>query len=98
MADVNVGYDGVQQTSARLKAGKTDMNEKLQSLKSMVDELVASDFMTRQASPQFQDSYQQWTTGARNMLEGLEGMAAFLDMVVSKHQELDADLASGASS
>jgi WXG100 family type VII secretion target len=96
MADVSVGYDGVRQAASRLVSGQTEMSEKLQSLKSMVDQLVAGEFRTQMASPRFQESYQQWTTGAQNMIQGLEGMAGFLNNVVSGHQELDTRLAGGA--
>ncbi|MFC4500194.1 MULTISPECIES: WXG100 family type VII secretion target [Streptomyces] len=98
MADVSVGYDGVQQTASRLISGQTEMTEKLQALKAMVDQLVAGEFRTQMASPRFQESYQQWTTGAQNMIQGLEGMAGFLNNVVSGHQELDTRLAGGAGS
>ncbi|MFE2750212.1 WXG100 family type VII secretion target [Streptomyces scopuliridis] len=98
MADVSVGYDGVQQAASRLISGQTEMSEKLQTLKSMVDQLVAGEFRTQMASPRFQESYQQWTTGAQNMIQGLEGMAGFLNNVVSGHQELDTRLAGGAGS
>ncbi|MGW5445341.1 WXG100 family type VII secretion target [Streptomyces asiaticus] len=98
MADVSVGYDGVQHAATQLMNGQTDMSEKLQSLKTMVDQLVAGEFRTQLASPKFQDSYQQWTTGTQNMIQGLEGMATFLGDVVRGHQELDQRLAGGASS
>jgi WXG100 family type VII secretion target len=95
MSDVNVGYEGVSQAAAQLQSGKNEMSEKLQALKSMVDQLVSSEFRTQMASPKFQESYQQWTTGAQNMVEGLDGMATFLGDVVRGHQELDARLAGG---
>ncbi|WP_030376174.1 WXG100 family type VII secretion target [Streptomyces rimosus] len=98
MADVSVGYDGVQQTATQLRNGQTEMSEKLQALKAMVDQLVAGEFRTQLASPKFQESYQQWTTGAQNMIQGLEGMAGFLADVVRGHQELDQRLAGGAGS
>lgn len=96
MTDVNVGYEGVGQAAAQLQAGKGEMSERLQALKSMIDQLVASEFRTQMASSRFQASYQQWTTGAQNMVQGLDGMAAFLGDVVREHQELDARLAGGA--
>lgn len=98
MTDVNVGYDGVTRAAGQLKTGQSEMSGQLQSLKSMIDQLVTSEFRTQLASSKFQDSYQQWTSGAQNMLQGLEGMAAYLSDVVRSHQELDARLAGGAGS
>ncbi|MGK5629285.1 WXG100 family type VII secretion target [Streptomyces sp. URMC 123] len=98
MTDVRVGYDGVGQAAGQLQTAKNSMSEKLQSLKSMIDQLVASEFRTQMASSRFQESYQQWTTGTQNMIEGLEGMATYLRDVVREHQELDIRLAGGAGS
>ncbi|MEV0701961.1 WXG100 family type VII secretion target [Saccharopolyspora sp. NPDC050389] len=98
MADVNIGYDGLQRAATQLKSGQAEMNDKLQALKSMIDQLVGSEFRTQLASGRFQESYQQWTTGAQNMLSGLEGMAGFLGDVVREHQDLDTRLAGSAGS
>ncbi|MFI8094023.1 WXG100 family type VII secretion target [Streptomyces sp. NPDC086080] len=98
MVDVNVGYDGVNRAALQLKTGQDEITQKLQSLKGMVDQLVTSEFRTQLASSKFQDSYQQWTTGATTMLQGLEGMAGFLNDVVREHQDLDLRLAGGAGS
>ena len=97
MPEVTVGYEGVQNVSTQLKNGQGDMNEKLQTLKTQVDQLVGGDFRTQLASPKFQESYQQWTTGAQNMLQGLDGMSSFLDTVVREHQDLDSRLSGGPS-
>jgi uncharacterized protein YukE len=97
MVDVNIGYDGLHRAGAQLKSGQAEMGEKLKSLKSMIDQLVTGEFRTQLASGKFQDSYQQWTTGAQNMLTGLEGMGEFLNQVVREHQELDNKLAGGAA-
>lgn len=78
MADVSVGYDGLNRAATSLQTGQGEINDKLQSLKSMVDQLVASEFRTQLASGTFLESYQQWTTGAQNMIQGLEGMASYL--------------------
>jgi WXG100 family type VII secretion target len=97
MGDVNVGYDGVQQAATQLRAGQADISQRLQTLKSMIDQLVGSEFRTQLASGRFRDSYQQWSTGAQNVIEGLDGMANFLTQVVQQHQDLDARLAGGAN-
>ncbi|MCX5065611.1 WXG100 family type VII secretion target [Micromonospora lupini] len=95
MSDVSVGYEGLQSAARSLTSGQEEMTQKLSALKAMIDQLVNSEFRTQLASGRFQDSYQQWTTGAQNMIGGLEGMSSFLVGVVREHQELDARLAGG---
>lgn len=93
--DVNIGYDGLQRAAAQLTTGQAEINDRLQALKSMIDQLVTGEFRTQLASGRFQDAYQQWTSGAQDMISGLEGMATFLNDVMREHQDLDTRLAGG---
>jgi WXG100 family type VII secretion target len=97
MTDVSVGYEGMSSAASQLQQGREEMTDQLQSLRSMIDGLVGGEFRTQLASPRFQDSYEQWTQGAEQMMEGLDGMASFLNQAVSSFQELDSNLQSGAS-
>jgi WXG100 family type VII secretion target len=92
MSDVNIGYDGLQRSASQLRAGQEEITQRLTSMKTMIDQLVAAEFSTRQASGRFQESYQQWTKGAQDMMAGLDGMATFLRDVAAKHQDLDNQL------
>ncbi|HET9654815.1 MAG TPA: WXG100 family type VII secretion target [Kineosporiaceae bacterium] len=94
MVDINVGYGEVQAASNRMKSAHQSMIDQVQQLKSMIENLVGSGFKTQLASGKFHSSYQQWDTGAKNVLDGLAGMSTFLDQVVAKHQELDSQLGS----
>lgn len=98
MPDVNIGYEGLERASAQLKAGESDMKDQLKSLKAMIDGLVNGEFRTQLASGRFQESYTQWDSGMQNALNGLEGMSTFLRDVETAHQDLDRNLARGASS
>ncbi|MGW0432232.1 WXG100 family type VII secretion target [Micromonospora sp. NPDC003197] len=95
MVDVNIGYDGLQRAGAQLRTGQSEMTQRLQAMKSMIDQLVSSEFRTQLASGRFQESYQQWSSGAQNMIDGLEGMAAFLNSAIQEYQDLDNRLAGG---
>jgi len=92
MANVHVDYQQVQTSATQLKTAKEDINTQLMRLKSLVDGLVGSGFITDQASGKFQQSYEQWTTGAKNVIEGLEGMSSFLTTAIAQHQQLDQTL------
>jgi len=98
MVDVTIGYDGLTSSAGRLKAEQGEIDQRLLALKSMIDALVEGEFHTQLASGRFHEAYQQWTSGAQTMIQGLEGMAGFLGEVVSAHQELDGRLAQGAGS
>jgi len=93
MPNLNVTYDEMQQSAARLDAGKQQITDTLMSLKGMVDQLVASGFQTELASGAFNDTYSQFTTGAQNAINGLEGMSGYLRSAAQAMQTTDSELA-----
>jgi WXG100 family type VII secretion target len=94
---INVKYDDLQRTAGQLVSGREEMISQLTKLKGQVDALVSSGFVTDQASTRFQSSYQQWNSGASNVLQGLEGMSSFLTQAIARHQQLDAELGQSAA-
>jgi WXG100 family type VII secretion target len=92
VANVHVDYQELQRSASQLKSGQQDVEGQLSRLKSMIDNLVASGFVTDQASGKFQQSYEQWNSGARNVIAGLEGMSGFLQKAIAQHQQLDSEL------
>jgi hypothetical protein len=58
----------------------------------MIDNLVSTGFVTDIASAKFQQSYDQWNSGAKNVIGGLDGMTSFLTAAVDQHSQLDAQL------
>ena len=92
MANVHVDYQQLQSSATQLKSGQDEVEALLARLKSMIDNLVASGFVTDQASGKFHQSYEQWNTGARNVIAGLEGMTGFLRTAIGQHQQLDSQL------
>jgi WXG100 family type VII secretion target len=92
MANVQVNYEQLQQSANRLRAAQQDIETRLAQLRAMIDGLVQSDFKTDLASGKFQQSYAQWTTGAKQVIAGLDGMTTFLNTVVKQHQSLDSQL------
>jgi WXG100 family type VII secretion target len=96
MADINVGYDGLQQTATQLRNGKDEVNQKLDQLKAQVDQLTSGEFKTQVASGKFSESYTQFTTGAKNTIQGLDEIVQYLNNVIQQHQQLDQSLAGGA--
>jgi WXG100 family type VII secretion target len=93
---ITVKYEDLQKTSSALRAGNDELTTALARMRAVVESLVASGFVTDVASTRFRDSYEQWNTGATNMIQGLQGMSAFLDQAVARHQQLDTELGGAA--
>jgi len=93
MAGLQVTYADIESTVARLKSGQESLVQTLNQLKSDVDSLVGAGFVTDQASGAFQTSYEQFTTGATNAVNGLEGMYGFLTSAQNAMSDLDQQLA-----
>ncbi|MGQ0779265.1 MAG: WXG100 family type VII secretion target, partial [Pseudonocardiales bacterium] len=89
MPSVHVDYEQLRSTASQLKSGQQEMESQLGRLKSLIDSLVASGFVTERASGKFQQSYEQWNSGAKNVVAGLEGMSGFLNTAIAQHQQLD---------
>jgi WXG100 family type VII secretion target len=98
MANIHVDYQQLQTSATQLQTAQQEVEDQLNRLKTMIDNLVASGFVTDQASGKFQESYQQWTTGAKNVIGGLDGMTAFLRAAIAQHQQLDSQLSQSAGS
>jgi WXG100 family type VII secretion target len=95
MANVNVTYDELRGQAAQLRNGQQQLTEILHNLQTQVNNLVSSGFVTDQASGAFQTSYEEFTTGTTQAIEGLEGMASFLEQTATTLADVDSQLAQG---
>jgi WXG100 family type VII secretion target len=93
MANVNVTYAEMQSAASQLRAGQQQIESDLARLKSMIDNLVASGYVTDSSSRQFDASYAEFNAGATKMMGGLAGMGQYLDAAARAFQETDAQLA-----
>lgn len=94
MANVNVTYQQMQDAASRLSNGRAEIDQQLAMLKNLVDTLVTDGYVTDASSKQFQASYEEFNTGANNMIAGLDGMANYLNTAAHTFQEADTQLAS----
>ncbi|MFE6969097.1 WXG100 family type VII secretion target [Isoptericola sp. NPDC057653] len=95
MANMNVTYDELRSQAGQLRNGQQQMTDILHNLQSQVNNLVSSGFVTDQASGAFQTSYEEFTTGTTQAIEGLEGMASFLEQAAQTLSDADSQLAQG---
>lgn len=93
MANVNVTYAEMQAAANRLNAGEQQMNGDLTNLQNMINNLVQSGYITDASSKRFEQSYTEFTKGARQMMQGLQGMAQYLDAAAKAFHETDTQLA-----
>ena len=93
MPNVNVTYAEMQSAANQLKAGEQQIEGDLARLKQLVDNLVASGYVTDSSSRQFEASYAEFNTGANKVIQGLTGMGQYLDAAARAFQETDAQLA-----
>ncbi len=93
MPNVNVTYEEMRNAGRQLQAGQQDIEGRLQQLKAQVDQLVSSGYVTDQSSRAFQSSYEQFDTGARQMIAGLEGMNQYLQTAAGQFESTDQTLA-----
>ncbi|MGH3721032.1 MAG: WXG100 family type VII secretion target [Pseudonocardiaceae bacterium] len=92
MANVNVTYEEMKDAGNRLKAGMDDIESRLDQLKQQVHQLVEGGYVTDTSSGQFRDSYQEFDTGARKMVHGLEDMNTYLQKAAEAFRQTDEDL------
>jgi len=95
MANVNVTYQEMRDAATKLNAGKDEINQKLQELKTYIGNLVSSGFVTDQASVKFNETYTNFTTGATQTISALEGLASYLTQAAQAMSDTDQQLAAG---
>jgi WXG100 family type VII secretion target len=93
VANVNVTYADMQSAANQLRSGEQQIQADLAKLKKLIDNLVASGYVTDTSSKQFDASYTQFNTGATKMIEGLNGMGQYLDAAAKAFHETDTQLA-----
>jgi WXG100 family type VII secretion target len=92
MPNVNVTYEEMRAAGNQLQAGKNDIDSRLDQLKRQVDQLVAGGYVTDMSSKQFQQSYEDFTRGARQVIDGLDGMNSYLHKAADAFQQTDQQL------
>jgi WXG100 family type VII secretion target len=93
VANVNVTYADMQSAANQLRSGESQIEGDLAKLKKLIDNLVASGYVTDTSSKQFEASYTEFNTGATKMIQGLNGMGQYLDSAAKAFHETDAQLA-----
>lgn len=94
MANLNVTYDQMRDAASRLVAGKDAITDKLTELNQMIDDLVASGYVTDQSSRAFDETFDKFIMNTKGAVDALEGLSQFLIKAADAMQETDSGLAS----
>lgn len=94
-SNVNVTYQDMRDAATKLRTGQHDIQQKLSDMQKYVNQLVNGGYVTDRSSKQFDQSYTEFNTGATKTIEGIDGMAKFLEQAAQTFQQADEQLAKG---
>ena len=93
MADVHVTYQEMSDTATRLRNNKTEVVGRLTDCQKIVQGLVASGFVTQQASGKFDEVSTKFITSSKEAMETLETLSGWLDKAVEALRQMDQEMA-----
>lgn len=95
MANLNVSYQDMTEAAARLTNGQDEITARLHELRSFIESLVSSGFVTDQASVAFGETYRQFTQGATDTVAALTNLGQYLRTAAATLDDVDVQLAAG---
>jgi len=93
MANLNVSYDEMDAAATRLTNGRDQLNDQLTQLRTFIQNLVSSGFVTDQASVTFGESYRKFSHGATELMGGLSSLGSYLRKASDALEDTDKQLA-----
>lgn len=97
MANINVSYAEMEQAASLLGVGRDEITQKLQAMQTQINNLVASGFVTDQASGKFNNAYNEYTTSANTVVAKLTEIQSFLTQSANLLRDMDAQIAARIS-
>jgi uncharacterized protein YukE len=76
----------------QLKSTYADLTSQMEQMRAKVNATTDNEFITPASSGAFNSSYEQFTQGTNKALEGMEGMARWLEGAVEGFKGLDESL------
>ncbi|MEU6079268.1 WXG100 family type VII secretion target [Streptomyces sp. NPDC047108] len=93
--DVNLTYQDMEDAADKIRKHREAIDKDLKAAEKYVKKLINDGFVTEKASKQFDQSYEEFTKGATDTIEGMDGMAQFLDKAAEAFRNLDSELERG---
>ncbi|MEY9887298.1 WXG100 family type VII secretion target [Catenulispora sp. MAP5-51] len=95
MANITASYHDITDAAGKLSHFEQQTQDILKQAQALVQNLVASGFVTDRASKAFDDSYAKFTQGAQQLMQGMSGMGDYLKNAAQTLQQTDEQLAKG---
>jgi len=93
MTNLTVTYEEMSNAAAGLRSGQADIEAVLSRLQAAVTTLVSSGYVTDGSSRSFHAAYDEFSAGVKQVVQGLDGMGAYLDTAARTFQQTDQELA-----
>lgn len=94
MSNMKLSYDEMDAAAKDLDAGREEITQKLQGMQVKIQGLVASRFVTDQASGKFNEAYTRYTQSANTVIAQLTEISAFITGTANAGREFDSQIAS----
>lgn len=91
---LSVTYQDLEAAAQKLASGQQTIEGELQGLQNYINQLISGGFVTDSASVQFGQSYEEFNTGAKQVIEGLTSMGQYLTKAAQTFRDTDTQLAS----
>ncbi|MEU6120648.1 WXG100 family type VII secretion target [Streptomyces sp. NPDC047123] len=94
--DLDVTYQDMRDAAKHVVKEKDKLKEKLDGLRKYIANLVESGFVTKSASKAFDENFEEFVKGAKDTLDGLDGMGDYLTNAADKFEQIDDELGKAA--
>ncbi|MGW0824222.1 WXG100 family type VII secretion target [Streptomyces sp. NPDC002845] len=96
--DLDITYQDMRDAAKHVTKEKGKLQDKLDELRKYIANLVESGYVTKSSSKAFDENFDEFVRGAKETLEGLEGMGEYLTTAADKFEQIDEELAKSAKS
>jgi WXG100 family type VII secretion target len=91
MSEIMLKADEARDQAAGVRRASEDAAQSIEQLRSRLSSL--EDSFRGQTSQRFQQKYDEWEKGAKQMLDGLDGLGDFLNKAADTIEQADAEIA-----
>lgn len=92
MSEIKLRADEARDMASHIKSEASAALDQMNSLRDYLSNL--SNSFTGQAATAFDNTFQDWKTGADQMLQGLEDLGEFLNQAATAIEDTDTQIAS----
>ena len=91
MSEIKLRADEARDVASHIKTESSTAKDQMQSLRDYLGNL--SDSFTGQAATAFDSTFNEWKSGADQMLDGVEQLGEFLNQAANTIEDTDSQIA-----